>query len=197
MKKIIVFLMLLMISPTVLFAKTVISGLAWETSPASVKPSTSTVYSEITELPVKGLSFDRLRAVVSLNNSADKKEMGIVLRYSLRIQLKNEETGEIFWEVPYHADTLRIPVVKAGITKDAKINSLNLKFKEQLKRLQNTGYVPVAIKLEIMLAPRKGVSEDGRIEESILPIMYENAPAKEPIINKLPIKRNKTQQEKK
>ena len=186
MKKIISFLLCLIFLPAAAAAKTVISGLTWETAPRTEgKAVASPVYSEATELKIKGFNFDRLRTVISLNNSAEKKEMGLVLRYSFRLQIKNEETGETFWEVPYHADELRIPVVKAGITRDAKI--ISLKMREQLKRLHLTGFVPIALKLEIMLSPRKGVSEDGRIDEAVLPIIYEAAEEKKRVL-KLPKK---------
>ena len=176
-------------------ANTVIGGISWESSPvqnADVRKSSSSpaaVYSEISEFKIKGFSFDRLRAVVSLNNSSEKKEMGLVVRYSFRLKIRNDESGETFWEVPYHADEVRIPILKAGITRDTKI--ISLKLREQLKRLNNTGFSPAALKLEVMLSPRKGISEDGRIAETELPIVYEPAPKKEPLMQKLPLKRNK------
>ena len=93
MKKIISFLLCLIFLPAAAAAKTVISGLTWETAPRTEgKAVASPVYSEATELKIKGFNFDRLRTVISLNNSAEKKEMGLVLRYSFRLQIKNEET---------------------------------------------------------------------------------------------------------
>lgn len=194
MKKILLCFAMMIFSVLPVSAKTVISGLSWETSPAplaGVKASTAAVYSEVSDLHIKGISFDRLRAVVSLNNSAEKKEMGIVIRYAFRLQVKNEESGESFWEVPYQADAVRVPVVKAGITRDAKI--ISIKLKEHIKSLQNTGFTPIALKLEVMLAPRMGVSEDGRIAEAILPIIYEPAPAKKKIIKFPALKKNNAQ----
>ncbi|MBO4556121.1 MAG: hypothetical protein J5706_05115 [Elusimicrobiales bacterium] len=195
MKKIILSFAFLFLAPLPDSANTVISGISWESSPsnsAGVKKSTSAapaVYSEISEFSIKGFSFDKLRAIVSLNNAAEKKEMGIVIRYSFRLQIKNDESGETFWEVPYQADEVRVPILKAGITRDTKI--ISLKLREQLKRLHNTGFSPAALKLEVMLSPRKGVSEDVHVSETVLPIKYEPAPQKEPLIKKLPLKRNK------
>lgn len=194
MKKLLLYFVLMIFSVLPVSAKTVISGLNWETSPApiaGVKASTSAVYSEVSDFHIKGVSFDRLRAVVSLNNSSEKKEMGIVIRYAFSLQIKNEESGDIFWEVPYQADEVRVPVVKAGITRDAKI--ISIKLKEHIKSLQNTGFTPVALKLEVMLAPRRGVSEDGRIADKILPIIYEPAPEKKKIIKFPALKKNNAQ----
>ncbi|MBP5286514.1 MAG: hypothetical protein J6Z08_01285 [Elusimicrobiales bacterium] len=183
MKKIIISFFCLMFLPALSSARTVIGSLSWETTPRTeVKDRNATaVYTETRELSVKGLDFDRLRTVISLDNNSEKKEMGIVIRYAFRLQLKNEESGETFWEVPYQADELRVPVVKAGITRDVKI--LPFKLREQFKRLQKTGFVPVALKIEVMISPRKNVSEDGRITESVIPVKYEAAPEKKRMIN--------------
>ena len=189
MKKILITFFLVFFLPAFGFSKTVIRGLTWETAPGTeVRASTSAVYAETAEFSIKGTSFNKLRTVITLDNSSETKEMGIVLRYSFRLKIKNEETGEEFWEVPYQADALRVPVVKAGVTKDAKIFAGNLKLKDRIKRLQNIGYIPTALKIEVMLSPRKGVSEDGRISEAVLPIKYEPAPQKKPLV-KLPLKK--------
>jgi len=136
-------------------------------------------FSEIKQLKIDGKFGDKLRAVIILNNASDKKEEGIVLRYALRLQIvrKDGQDSKPIWEVPYYADELRVPVIKAGITKDAKI--ISLKLGEQLKRLSGTGFEPVALKLEIMLSPRSGGNEDGRIAESVLPLemLFRTAPA--------------------
>lgn len=182
MKKILISFFCLIFFPAISSASTVIGGLSWETSPRTeAKEKQAAVYTEAKELAVKGLHFDRLRAVISLDNNSEKKEMGIVIRYAFRLQLKNEESGETFWEVPYQADELRVPIVKAGVAHAARI--LPFKLKEQFKRLQKTGFVPVALKLEVMISPRKNVSEDGRITESVLPVKYEAAPERKHIIN--------------
>lgn len=181
MKKNLALFLCFMLAPSLVYAKAVITGLTWETAPRGEVKNVSSVYSEITEFTVQGLNFDKLRSVVTLNNNSEKRELGLVLRYAFRLQLKNNDTNETFWEVPYYVEELRVPVVKAGVTKDAKI--ISLKLKEQLKRLSNTGYSPIAIKLEVMLSPRKGVSEDARIAESILPLKYEPAPVKAHTLN--------------
>lgn len=151
-------------------AQTGIAKVGWESSKLEGKKRAP--FAAMTELLAApgGKFTDKVRAVVTLKNPSVKNEEGLVLRYALRLQLvkKGEPREKAFWEVPYYVDELRVAAVKASSEKQARV--LNFKIAEQLRRLAGTGFVPVALKMEIMLSPRSGGGLDGLMAESVLEI---------------------------
>jgi len=175
-KKLLAIVVCLLVFPVASFAKTAISAINWESANKTGDKNENFVFSEIDVLDIHGKYSDKLRAVITLNNASEQKEEGLVLRYAIRLQIAKENSADskAVWEVPYIAEEFRVPVVKAGITKDAKIS---VKLHEQINRLKGTGFIPVNVKIEIMLTPRLGVQDEARIAESVLPIRY-SAPQK-------------------
>ena len=151
-------------------AQTGIAKVSWESSPLVGKNRAP--FAAITELPASpdGKFTDKVRAVVTLKNASSRNEEGLVLRYALRLQLvkKGEPREKAFWEVPYYVDELRVAAVKASSEKQARV--LNFKIAEQFRRLVGSGFVPVALKMEIMLSPRSGGALEGLMAESVLEI---------------------------
>lgn len=119
-----------------------------------------------------GVKFtDRLRAVVTLRNKSDKKAEGLVVRYSLRLRLlkEGEPQEKAFWGVPYYFEEVRVAAVDAMSERSAR--ALNFGISEQLSKLRNSGFVPTALKMEVMLCPRLGDDPAGIMKEAVLEIL--------------------------
>jgi hypothetical protein len=114
---------------------------------------------------------DNLRALITLKNPTAKPVEGLVLRYSVRLQLlkKGDAPEKAFWGVPFHVEEVRVSKITPGAEKTAKI--LRFELQEQLKKLRGSGFLPVAIKLEVMLCPRLGDEAAGLVRESALNIL--------------------------
>lgn len=114
---------------------------------------------------------DNLRAIVTLKNPSAKPVEGLVLRYSVRLQLvkKGEAAEKAFWGVPFHVEEVRVSKIGPSSEKQAKI--LRFELQEQLKKLRGSGFLPLAIKIEVMLCPRLGDESAGLVRESALNIL--------------------------
>lgn len=114
---------------------------------------------------------DNLRAIVTLRNPSVRPVEGLVLRYSVRFQLlkKGDAPEKAFWGVPFHVEEVRVS--KIGPSADRPARILRFELQEQLKKLRGSGFLPVAIKLEVMLCPRLGDEAAGLVRESALNIL--------------------------
>ena len=114
---------------------------------------------------------DNLRAIVTLKNSSVRPVEGLVLRYSVRMLLlkKGDSPEKAFWGVPFHVEEVRVSKIGPSTERSAKI--LRFELQEQLKKLRGTGFLPTAIKLEVMLCPRQGDEPGGLVRESALNIL--------------------------
>ncbi|OGS11377.1 MAG: hypothetical protein A2285_00905 [Elusimicrobia bacterium RIFOXYA12_FULL_57_11] len=118
-----------------------------------------------------GVRFtDRLRSVITLNNTSAKKVEGLVIRYSLRLRLlkAGDAQDKAFWGVPFYVEEVRVAAVGAMSTRSARV--LNFGISDQLNKLRNSGFVPVALKLEAMLCPRQGDTPSEIMKESVIEI---------------------------
>lgn len=112
----------------------------------------------------------RLRAKVKVLNRGEAVE-GILLRYSLTAQLAaaaSDGAQAPAWAIAFDLDEKRVPRIGANqhfeVTLDPT-QALSL----YLKRVAMGGYWPTALKLQVMLEPRKG-SGPLQVIESTLPI---------------------------
>ena len=114
---------------------------------------------------------DNLRAIVTLKNPSAKPVEGLVLSYSVRLRLlkTGDAPEKAFWGVPFHIEEVRVSKITPGAERPARI--LRFELQEQLKKLRGTGFMPVAIKLEVMLCPRQGDEAAGLVRESALNIL--------------------------
>ncbi|MEI7528274.1 MAG: hypothetical protein WCK76_04960 [Elusimicrobiota bacterium] len=128
--------------------------------------------------PVEALNADpalkftgRLRAVVTLRNASAKKVEGLVIRYALRLRLlkAGEPQEKAFWSVPFYVDELRVAAVNALSERSTK--AMNFGFSDQLGRLKNSGFIPTALKMEVMLSPRLGDEPAAIMKESVIEIL--------------------------
>lgn len=128
--------------------------------------------------PVTALSVDpavkftgRVRATVTLRNAAAKKAEGLVIRYSLRLRLlkAGEPQEKAFWAVPFFVDEVRVAAVNAMSERTAR--AMNFGFSDQLAKLRSSGFIPTALKMEVMLGPRLGDDPAAILRESVLEIL--------------------------
>ncbi len=152
-------------------AQTEIVKVDWEISRLQGKNRSPFVpVSELKASPDTKFS-DNLRALVTLKNPSAKPVEGLVLNYSVRLQLlkKGDAPEKAFWGVPFHVEEVRVSSINPGAERTARI--LRFELREQLKKLRGTGFLPVAIKLEVMLCPRQGDQASGLVRESALNIL--------------------------
>lgn len=114
---------------------------------------------------------DHLRALVTLRNSGAKPAEGLVLRYALRLRLQRAGDGpeKAFWGVPFHVEEIRVSKVGANAEKQARV--IRFELQPQLAKLRNSGFTPVALKLEVMLNPRQGDEPAALLRESVIEIL--------------------------
>jgi hypothetical protein len=152
-------------------AQTGIVKVDWEISRLQGKDRAP--YMPVTELKASpdAKFSDNLRAIVTLKNPSARPVEGLVLRYSVRLQLlkKGDAPEKAFWGVPFHVEEVRVSKIGPSDEKQAKI--LRFELQEQLKKLRGSGFLPVAIKLEVMLCPRLGDEAAGLVRESALNIL--------------------------
>lgn len=152
-------------------AQTEVLKIDWELSKLQAKDRLP--YAPVAELRADpALKFtDRLRAAVTLRNSSPRKVEGLVLRYSLRLRLQKagEPQEKAFWGVPFYTEEVRVAAVKAHSERAAR--ALNFGISEQLRKYRNSGFIPTALKMEVMLYPRQGDDPAGIMKESILEIL--------------------------
>lgn len=130
-------------------------------------------YAAVTSLrAAPGVKFtDRLRALVTLKNTSQDAADGLVLRYSLRLQLLRDgaPAENAFWCVPFFVEEMRVNMVKPMSERQAKI--IRFELQNQLARLRGTGFSPKALKMEVMLGPRQGDDPAEVMREAVIPIL--------------------------
>lgn len=152
-------------------AQTEVVKVDWEISRLQGKARTP--FASVTELKASpDVKFaDNLRAIVTLKNTSARPVEGLVLRYSVRLMLlkKGDAPEKAFWGVPFHVEEVRVSKIGPASERPARI--LRFELQEQLKKLRGTGFLPTAIKLEVMLCPRLGDEPAGLVRESALNIL--------------------------
>ncbi|HAT72623.1 MAG TPA: hypothetical protein DCS63_07390 [Elusimicrobia bacterium] len=152
-------------------AQTEIININWEIS--KMQGKSRTPYAPVTELrAAPGLKFsDYLRALVTLRNPSVKTVEGLVLRYSLRLRLnrKGDAPEKAFWGVPFYVEEVRVSKINPASERQAKV--LNFELSEQLRKLRNTGFLPEALKMEVMICPRQGDEPAAIVREAVINIL--------------------------
>jgi hypothetical protein len=152
-------------------AQTEITKIDWELS--RLQGKTRVPFAPVTELraDTEQKFTDKLLAVVTLRNDSAKDVEGLVLRYSLRLRLQKagDPVEKAFWAVPFYFEEVRVSVVKAKAERQARV--INFQFQDQLRKLRSSGFVPTALKMEIMLCPRQGDDPAAIIREAVIEIL--------------------------
>ncbi|OGR67495.1 MAG: hypothetical protein A2081_05730 [Elusimicrobia bacterium GWC2_61_19] len=152
-------------------AQTEILAINWEISRMDGKNRTP--YAPVTELrAAPEIKFsDHLRALITLRNPSAKPVEGLVLRYSLRLRLnrKGDAPEKAFWGVPFYMEEVRVSKINPASERQAKV--LHFELSEQLRKLRNTGFLPEALKLEVMICPRQGDEPAAIVREAVINIL--------------------------
>ena len=128
---------------------------------------------DVAAIPVDAQAklLGRLHAKIKMLNRGPAVE-GVLLRYALTAQIipagPSDATLAPTWAVPFVVDEKRVPKIGANQYIEVDLDptaALSL----CLRRLENGGYAPKAIKLEVMAEPRKGQPASRRLE-SIVPV---------------------------
>lgn len=149
-------------------AQTEIMKVDWELSRLQGKERAP--YVPVTELKLvpEAKFSDHLRALVTLRNPAARPVEGLVLRYAVRLRLlrKGDAPDKAFWGVPFYTEEVRVSKIAPGAERKARLIHFDLP--EQLRKLRNSGFVPEALKVEIMVAPRQGDDPAAIVREAVL-----------------------------
>jgi len=152
-------------------AQTEITKIDWEVS--KLQGKNRIPFAPVAELRADPeLKFtDKLRAVVTLRNNSAKDAEGLVLRYSLKLRLQKagDPQEKAFWAVPFYVEEIRVAAVKAKTERQTRV--INFEFPDQLRKLRNSGFLPTALKLEIMVCPRQGDEPLQIIREAVIEIL--------------------------
>ncbi len=141
-------------------------GVTWQFA----KPGPRKPFSEIKRLVVVGSKLKgKVRAQLRLHNPSETDEEGVLVRYSMTAKLKHPVDGWEIWALPFMLDQRRIPKIKAGDLKRVSLDP-TIGIKLYLKKVARWGRRIEAIKVRIMLEPRRGGKGKIQILESVLPI---------------------------
>jgi hypothetical protein len=152
-------------------AQTEILGIGWEVS--KIQGKNRTPYAPVTELraaPEQKFS-DSLRALITLRNPSAKPVEGLVLRYSLRLRLNRSGSApeKAFWGVPFYVEEVRVSKINPASERQAR--AIHFELSEQLRKFRNTGFLPEALKIEVMICPRQGDEPAAIVREAVIDIL--------------------------
>lgn len=148
-----------------------VTGISWELS--RLQGKNRSPYSPVSRLrAAPEIKFtDYLRALVTLRNPSQKAAEGLVLRYvlSLRLLKKGDAPEKAFWSVPYYVEEVRVSKINPASSRQARV--IRFELQNQLNKLKGSGFVPSALKLEVMLCPRQGDSPAAIMREAVIDIV--------------------------
>jgi len=146
-----------------------IAGVKWQRG-LEKKGVSKRVFEDISWLRIAtdNPSVKNLRILVALTNRGDKPVEGSVLRCAFSLRLAKAGAGEGVWTVPFLVEERRVARIKPGNSSD--VNVYNIDMKPYLARLKGTGFWPDAVKVQLMVEPRRGDELTGVIYESVLPV---------------------------
>lgn len=160
----------LLLGAAAAWSQTEIFGVSWELSRLEGKKRAP--YVPVTELKASpDANFqDYLRAIVTLRNPSAKAVEGVVLRYALSLKMhrKGDAPEKAFWGVPFYVEEVRVTKINPQAEKQAKI--IRFELQNQLRKLRNTGFIPLALKMEVMVCPRHGDEPASIMREAVINI---------------------------
>lgn len=153
------------------FSQVKIVGVSWEVSKLAGKDRAPFApVKELRTAPERKFT-DQLRAIVTLRNPSSRPVEGLVLHYALSLRLikKGDAPEKAFWGVPFYVEEVRVSKVKPSSERQARV--IRFELQTQLNRLRNSGFEPLALKLDVMLSPRQGDEPSSIIRESVIEIL--------------------------
>lgn len=171
LKKLSVLLAVMLALSAPAFSQMGITGINWEISRLQGKNRGPFVpVSQLRAAPEARFT-GHLRALVALKNPSARAAEGLVLRYALSLRLLKvgEPPEKAFWGVPYFVEEVRVSKVGSGSEYKAKV--IRFELQSQLNKLRGSGFTPVALKLEVMLAPRQGDVPAEIMREAVIEIV--------------------------
>lgn len=118
------------------------------------------------------------RAMVSLENPAGHREEAVLIRYSISARLVRIGVGgEGAWAVPFIVEDKRVPKVSPRSTHHEPLYLNRVVMASYFKRLHRAGFWPDAIRIQVMVEPRPGDVDQGRVIEAELPVVWSPQPA--------------------
>ena len=155
-------------------AEVVLSQVRWQLLPS--KQSGIQEAKEITTLsrPPDTRVGPALGAEAVLRNDGPKSAVGVLLRYTVEAKIVAVGAGPGAagtWTVPFWWEEGHVPQIAAGKEKRFAIRDLNLE--TYLKRLLSEGFWPTALRIRVMVEPRRGDDLAQMISESELPVSWD------------------------
>jgi hypothetical protein len=127
--------------------------------------------------PPGSLGRVRLRAVVRLRNRETLEEKAVLLRYAVSARLRRiGGRGPGVWAVPFIKEERHVPAVQGATTMLVPLPINSGALSDYLGRQQRGGFWPDALRLMVMIEPRKGEALDGKIKENDLAIAWSTRP---------------------
>lgn len=153
------------------FPQVGVNGIDWQVSRHAGKQRLPFEKVESLQLSAGGTFADRLRALVTLHNFSQSPAEGLILRYALTLRLlkDGEPADKAFWGVPFFVEEVRVSRIAPAAELQAKV--IRFELQNQLARLRDSGFRPVAVKLQIMVSPRRGDDPSNIMSESVLDIV--------------------------
>lgn len=156
-----------------LHAEVMIQEVSWQL--ASPGPGRKAVYQAIKELPTQPPRIEgKLRLRVVLKNRGPHEADGLVLRYCLTARLAaTGGNSEGVWAVPFLISEKRVPKVGPNQHLEVALDpamSVDMPLTHYLQRALNSGFWPDQLRLQVMLAPRRGVVETIQTQELVIPV---------------------------
>lgn len=166
------------------WAEVRIQEIRWQLPLPSKRPPVR--YQDITAWlqPPAARTVLKPRPVVKLFSPGGRPASGLVLRYAVSarlaplngdVQAKEEARSAMQefggWTVPFWVEERRIPWLRGDRLKEVPLHRVELT--PFLRRIRESGYWPEAIRVQVMVEPKKGDTLRHRIGESVLPVRWE------------------------
>lgn len=166
--------------PVSAHADVVLSRLTWEISLQAKKQKGVYHHVQSWLLPPRFPLESRSRILVTLVNKGPREEEAVLLRYVLSARLvpiSSTDPGTGTWTIPFLLEDRHVPRA-LGVHSVQNIPIyFNRKVSAYLKKAYQAGFWPDALKIQVLVEPRRGDTLKGHLLDAILPIIWRPAPA--------------------
>ncbi len=111
----------------------------------------------------------RLGGLVKLLNRGPVAEEGILLRYVVSARVSPTDGGEAAWSLPFVLETRRVPKIGSNQVLEVAIDASTM-IDLYLKKLGREGWWLDALKLDVLLEPRKDDPKKLQLLSAELPV---------------------------
>lgn len=156
-------------------AQVAVRGVRWQVGLKSGKPG-GVFHDAKTWLLPPGSAGGRVRAMVSLSNRGARSQDAVLVRFSVSARLAKEPGGESLWAVPFILEDRRVPKIRAGAGLEVAVPVNRAALAAYLQRLHGAGFWPDALRIEVMVEPRRGEELSERLASETLTVLWKPAP---------------------